>query len=303
MPSLRGYFNNDVKGVALDWDIIFDIFHNDRPTIIESQVSISIKVWMNLAMNSCLVTFYIPNSEDTFQIIHTLLEKREEIEKQARSITAYSTFPNDISLGQPRSTFSNTFMFYHETMVGLLQLAELKKYADTKGINVILRGQNYLHTRLSVDKPQAFISHDSRDKELIAKPLAEGLSARMCTVWYDEFTLKIGDRLRDSIQKGIREANRCVLILTKNYLNNLGWTKEEFDSIFTRELVMQEKVILPIWFGVSTQDVFKYSTSLPDSFALSWPLKEGKKEDEYEREVQQLISKVHTAISGYIITV
>lgn len=303
MPSLKDYFTNDAKGVTLDWPLDIKIHDKVNPKFQVGNLSVPVKVWMNLNMNCRLITFYIPASQDTFQIINFLLENIETSKTQAIGLSAYSKFPNDISLGPPKAVFSNTVIFYHETMVGLPQLDALRKYAEKKDINVLLRSDNYLQTRLLMDKPQAFISHDSRDKELIAKPLAHGLSSRMCTVWYDEFSLKIGDRLRDSIQKGIREANKCILILTKNYLNNLGWTKEEFESIFTRELVMQEKVILPIWYGVTKQDVYEYSTSLPDSFALTWPSTEGKSEDAYSREVQQLISKVHAAVAGMLTTI
>jgi hypothetical protein len=40
----------------------------------------------------------------------------------------------------------------------------------------------------------------------------------MITVWYDEFSLKVGDSLRESIEKGIKECKKCILILTQNYL-------------------------------------------------------------------------------------
>jgi TIR domain len=59
----------------------------------------------------------------------------------------------------------------------------------------------------------------------------------MCPVWYDEFALKIGDNLRDSIERGLKECRKCVLVLSPNFLTNGGWTKKEFDSIFTREIL------------------------------------------------------------------
>lgn len=155
--------------------------------------------------------------------------------------------------------------------------------------------QGYL--RFMFRKPFAFISHDSRDKELIARPLANGLNSRLCFVWYDEFSLKVGESLRESIEKGIKEAKKCVLILTPSFLNNPGWGKKEFNSIFTREMIMNERVVLPIWYKVSKEEVYNYSPSLVDTFALTWPNPEGKSEDEYKKEVEIIISKLHTAIT------
>ena len=38
-----------------------------------------------------------------------------------------------------------------------------------------------------------FICHASEDKDDFVQPLAEALRAENVAVWYDEFTLKLGD--------------------------------------------------------------------------------------------------------------
>jgi TIR domain len=92
----------------------------------------------------------------------------------------------------------------------------------------------------------------------------------MCPVWYDEFSLRVGDSLRESIEKGLKECSKCILILTPNFLSNGGWSKREYESIFTRELVEQHNVILPVWHSISAADVYKYSPILADRFAVQW---------------------------------
>ena len=49
-----------------------------------------------------------------------------------------------------------------------------------------------------------FISHASEDKDEIVRPLAIALRNAGLTVWYDEFELKIGDSLRQKIDKGLK---------------------------------------------------------------------------------------------------
>lgn len=90
----------------------------------------------------------------------------------------------------------------------------------------------------------------------------------MCPVWYDDFTLKVGDSLRESIEQGIRDCQKCILILTPNFLGNDRWTKREYDGVFTRELVEEQKVILPVWHGVTRDDVYGYSQILADRVAV-----------------------------------
>lgn len=127
-----------------------------------------------------------------------------------------------------------------------------------------------IQARAITEKPRAFISHDFRDKESVGRPLAIELSRLMCPVWYDEFSLRVGDSLRESIENGIKECGRCVIILSPNYLNNSGWTKSEFNSVFTRELIEEKKLILPVWSEVSPRDVFEYCPSLVDRVAAIW---------------------------------
>ena len=48
-----------------------------------------------------------------------------------------------------------------------------------------------------------FICHASDDKESLVRPLAEALRQLGAAVWYDEFSLDVGDSLSESIGRGI----------------------------------------------------------------------------------------------------
>jgi len=48
-----------------------------------------------------------------------------------------------------------------------------------------------------------FICHASEDKEDFVRPLAERLRQQHLDVWYDEFSLKIGDSLTQNIDEGL----------------------------------------------------------------------------------------------------
>jgi hypothetical protein len=91
----------------------------------------------------------------------------------------------------------------------------------------------------------------------------------MCPVWYDEYSLKVGDNLREKIEKGLKETEKCIVILSPNFLTNRGWGKAEFDSIFTREILEKKNVILPIWHNVGVQEIYDYSPGLANKVALN----------------------------------
>jgi len=56
-----------------------------------------------------------------------------------------------------------------------------------------------------------FICHASEDKEAIARPLANALKQAGLDVWYDEFTLTLGDSLRRKIDHGLVHCHAEIL--------------------------------------------------------------------------------------------
>ena len=57
-----------------------------------------------------------------------------------------------------------------------------------------------------------FISHTWEDKESLAQPLAEALTEVGLKVWYDEYSLTLGDSLRRSIDRGLAESKYGIVI-------------------------------------------------------------------------------------------
>jgi hypothetical protein len=75
---------------------------------------------------------------------------------------------------------------------------DFKEEALTHRHEVQFRSAVYVDARSKQEVPLAFIPYDSRDRD-VAQGIAIGRQRLMCPVWYDEFALKIGDNLRDSI--------------------------------------------------------------------------------------------------------
>jgi len=159
---------------------------------------------------------------------------------------------------------------YSETDLADTDVLKLKEVATKNGCSLQFRSHKYRDRRTVMEKPLAFISYDSRDKEAVAKKIAFGLQKMFCPVWYDEYSLKIGDNLRDSIERGLKECKKCVLVLSPNFISNNGWTKKEFDSIFTREILEEQQLVLPVWFNVTERQVYDYSPSLLNVKGAIW---------------------------------
>jgi len=112
-----------------------------------------------------------------------------------------------------------------------------------------------------------FISHASEDKESIVRPLANALVSEGLKVWYDEFSLRIGDSLRQKIDKGLAMSRVGLVVLSPAFIEK-GWTNYELDGIVTRT-VSGEQILLPIWHEITKQQVINFSPSLADKVARS----------------------------------
>lgn len=145
-----------------------------------------------------------------------------------------------------------------------IDLGEIKSQFQNKGLTLKLRDNMYREKQ----KPDFFICHDYKDKKAVARPLAELLRRRGRKVWYDEFSLKIGDSLTDSIQKGMRECRYGVVIVSPSFLENEKWAKHEFSNLLAREISQgSQKVILPVWHNVDVPELSEYSYVLVDKVA------------------------------------
>jgi len=112
-----------------------------------------------------------------------------------------------------------------------------------------------------------FISHASEDKDAIVRSLANALTAKGLKVWYDEFSLRIGDSLRQKIDRGLASSRVGLVVLSPSFIAK-GWTNYEPDGIVTRT-VSGEQILLPIWHNITKQQVIDFSPSLADKVARS----------------------------------
>jgi hypothetical protein len=112
-----------------------------------------------------------------------------------------------------------------------------------------------------------FISHASEDKESIAHALAIALRERGLRVWYDTFTLKLGDSLRESIDRGLATCRFGVVILSHHFFAK-DWPQRELNGLVATE-ISGRKTILPVWHDITRDEVASYSPTLADKLAVS----------------------------------
>ncbi len=130
-------------------------------------------------------------------------------------------------------------------------------------------------------KWDAFICHASEDKDEFVRNLALALKERI-NVWYDEFILTVGDSLFTELDRGLKESKYGIVIVSPNLLKY--WTGNELDGLFAKETGGQ-KVILPVWLGITQEEVVKISPILAGRVAA-------KASDGIDKVVKDLLSEI-----------
>ncbi len=134
-----------------------------------------------------------------------------------------------------------------------------------------------------------FICHATEDKEPFVRELAAELSKTL-RVWYDDFSLSLGDSLGRKIDQGISASRYGVVILSENFFKK-DWPQKELDGLLAKEHNF-DKVILPIWHGVSRDRVEIFSPTLAGRCAAS-----SRKGIDYV--VQEILRAINSQVNLY----
>jgi hypothetical protein len=183
----------------------------------------------------------------------------------------------------PKETIDNTVCTSPSVLDSVLDFFEQRKLINgaygSSGIKITADGEVELErlqnisqeSRAEAEKSMVeydvFISHASEDKDVFVRPLAHALQSAGLKCWYDEFTLKLGDSLRESIDKGLT-ASRFGLVVLSHHFFSKDWPQRELNGLFA---IMKtgERRILPVWHELSAEEVEKYSPILSDLLAAN----------------------------------
>jgi hypothetical protein len=119
-----------------------------------------------------------------------------------------------------------------------------------------------------VSGKDVFLSHAGEDKDEIARPLKEALEARGISVWFDEIQIKVGQSIRQEIERGIASCRFGVVIISPSFFAK-QWTNAELDALFSKKMASGQNLVLPIWHHISKDEVLEQSVLLAGISALN----------------------------------
>lgn len=113
-----------------------------------------------------------------------------------------------------------------------------------------------------------FICHASEDKDDCVRPLAGFLRSKHLAVWYDEFSLNVGDSLRESIDRGLANSRFGIVVLSPHFFAK-RWAQRELNGLVSREIAEDRRLVLPVWHGIGPTEILRHSPPLADVLAVS----------------------------------
>jgi hypothetical protein len=112
-----------------------------------------------------------------------------------------------------------------------------------------------------------FISHAPEDKVDFVEPLAQALKDRGLRPWYDRFELRPGDSLSKTIDEGLASSQYGIVVLSKHFFQK-AWPESEYRALLARQNASGERRLIPVWHGVSRDEIERFSPLLLDIFAV-----------------------------------
>lgn len=163
--------------------------------------------------------------------------------------------------------FSRSVYLFVESIT--LDHDQVRAVFDRHSMKAVFRDAKHWNARMERKNPDAFICHDSRDKAEFVDPLVHALSRKLVRVWYDKYSLRVGESLIEAIDEGLKVCRFGIIVVSESFISRRPWPAREYRSLETRELAEGRKVILPIRLGVTSDQVRSYSLALADKVALN----------------------------------
>jgi hypothetical protein len=254
--------------------------------------------------NSCYVDVLIPSKTNVELVQGIFKFILDNIENLATSSPIESQFPlkhegflifdkfPDQKLSTRTCRFTGRiFVYTHYTISPEDKKFICDVFAE-KSLSILIRDHSWIiESQKFMNSPLIFLGHDSSDKDDLVRELALKIDGNDARVWYDEISLRPGDRLRKSLDSGLEKADYFVPVITENWISNTRYAEYEFDSVMQKYITEKSVVIIPVCVGISPSRLKDKSRVLADIIAIVH-----KKED----SIDSLASKILNAVDPKI---
>ena len=137
-------------------------------------------------------------------------------------------------------------------------LATIELNESTKKQNQMLRAQLEKLTEGKVASAKyeydVFVSHANANKQSFVDSLYDQLNRLRIRIWYDSTEIDWGDGLKEKIQEGLSKCRFGIVILSPEFMER-KWTNQEVSELLTRQNESHEKVVLPLLYNLTVEQM------------------------------------------------
>lgn len=99
-----------------------------------------------------------------------------------------------------------------------------------------------------------FVSHANDNKQSFVDSLSAGLNRLGIKVWYDSSILDWGDDWKAKIKEGLEKSRFGIVVLSPQFIGR-EWTTKELIELLNRQNERHEKVVLPLLYNLTIDDM------------------------------------------------
>jgi hypothetical protein len=265
MATIRDYFETDFKR-----DLVASNTFDFAPGADARPIPVPVQLHFDFDSNAVFASFYVPRVPDPAPFVRGVCLHVDRVLAIGEGRDIRVGKHGELPARSGDLKFVGRVFVYAEDDLSEDQVAGIADALRERGLYLRFRGPAYARARSELEKPLAFISYDSGDRETVAAPLARALVAIRCWTWFDEYSMRAGDPLERTILKGLDECERCIVVLSPRYLGNQRWARREFDAIAEREARENRVLIIPVRCDVTEQQVAELSPTVAHRRSIDW---------------------------------
>lgn len=172
--------------------------------------------------------------------------------------------PNECPL---KKEFNKAYFFKDSSpstldkMIGLLESLEDWENDQDVTYNNSIKGEK------GMKEYDVFLSHANADKNDYVDELYGVLNKLGIHIFYDKESLEWGDDWKKRILDGTQKSEFAIIVISENFFDR-EWTEKELSEFFNRQNKNNQKIILPLLFNITFDDLKAHYPHLENIQAL-----------------------------------
>ena len=265
MATIRDYFETDfARDFVASKTLSFSCAPDGR------LVDVPAELHFDFDANALFVSFYLPATTDPVALLHAACAQVGHVLTLRAGRGIRLGKEGELQAPADDLVYAGRVFAYMEDDLPDAEIELVAAALRAHGLHLRCRGPRYARARAAFERPLAFISYDSSDREAVAAPLAQALAAIRCRAWFDEYSMRAGDPLERTILSGLEACERCIVVLSPRYLENQRWARREFDAIVERETRENRALVIPVRVGVTEQQIADFSPAIAYRRSVDW---------------------------------